>query len=173
MVRRLLSGCGMRARTILAAAVVVAMGCGPFLSFPEPTACSQAAFGENFDALSFGEALERHDDYLVASSDDAGVTWQASARHAGGRLYLRLYPPLTDGALPRPVVSSAGCALTERVRYRDDADGKTYLGSLTMVVLDGGQLDSTGLELALSAIQFIHPDGGTTQLPARQLTLRR
>ena len=144
------------------------VGCEPTFTIPPPTECAQAATNEGLEGTwDFGELLQRTGDYLVDEPSDAGVTWRASARHSGGRLFLRLHPPVRDGALPRSVTSTTGCALSEAFVYRDDADGKLHSGSLALTVLDGGQPTSGGLDVQLTAIAF----RGTSTLPDRRLSL--
>lgn len=161
--------------TRLLAALALLSGCGASTSPVPPGTTNHCAEEATTEALApffdFGEGFQRPGDYLVSSAEGDAATWYASARHAGGRVFLRLHPDSTSGTLPRSVVASDACTLSEAFTYRDDADGKLHLGTVTIAVLDGGTLQSNGIDFALTAMSFQRFDGGTSPLPDRRLTL--
>ena len=154
-------------RIFLIAVVLIAESCG---APPPPTACQTQMTVENplfvFDLGEWGTGADR----LTVDTTDAGVVWYASARHQGGRIYLRLHPSIPDGTLPRAVTSNTGCMLSDAFQYRDDADGKLVPGAATITVLDGGQVGAHSLDCQLSRMTFRSPDGGASPLPDRRLT---
>ncbi len=150
-----------RSATLL---LLAATRCGPVLEFAPETPCQRAQGLERGGTWDFFGDTFPQGARLTASSDGAGETWHATTRMYGGRVFLTLYPPVVSGTLPRPVTTTAGCALNDRVEFRDDADGKLYPATATLVVHDGGQPGTVTLDFTLTGLTFESPTRGTVKI---------